>query len=128
MSASQNDSPMPDGTRIEDTLRVIVARLYKAGHHSELTVKRVRKAAEVELELPDDYLREDAEWKSRSKAIIADEHVSCSHLPRMLASNRSHRETKRTKSQSQVLRNLLRPPSLHRNAKQVLNQRQLSRR
>lgn len=58
-------------------MRAIVARLYKSGDHSELTVKRVRKAAEVELDLPDDYLKDNADWKSKSKDIIGDEHVSC---------------------------------------------------
>lgn len=77
MSDSENDIAIPDDFNIEETLRAIVARLYKSGDHSELTVKRVRKAAEVELELPDDYLKDDADWKSKSKDIIGDEHVSC---------------------------------------------------
>lgn len=79
MSYSENDrdTAIPKDSQIEGALRAIVARLYKSGDHSELTVKRVRKAAEVELELPDDYLKENAAWKSKSKGIIADEHVSC---------------------------------------------------
>lgn len=95
---------------IEETLRTIVARLYKSGDHAELTVKRVRKAAEVELELPDDYLKESKVWKSKSKEIIADEHVRRRNPWRMLASDmRSHRENRKTKSKPPVLQNLSRP-------------------
>ncbi|KAE9985982.1 hypothetical protein BLS_003004 [Venturia inaequalis] len=66
--------PIPGHSAIEETLRAIVARLYRSGDHSDLTVKRVRKAAELELELPDDYLKENQAWKTKSKDIIADEH------------------------------------------------------
>jgi hypothetical protein len=75
MSDSESDIAIPDSSKIEKTLRAIVARLYKAGDHEELTVKRVRKAAESKLELPDDFLKENETWKSKSKDIIADEHV-----------------------------------------------------
>lgn len=71
-------SPIPEDYAIEETLRAIVARLHRSGDHSDLTVKRVRKAAELELELPDDYLKENQAWKTKSKDIIADEHVGCS--------------------------------------------------
>ena len=75
MSDSENDIAIPNDFKIEQTLRAIVARLYKAGDHGELTVKRVRTAAEIKLELPDGFLKENQDWKSRSKDIIADEHV-----------------------------------------------------
>ncbi|TID22412.1 transcriptional regulator [Venturia nashicola] len=74
MSDSEDETRIPEDPKIEETLRAIVARLYTSGDHSELTVKRVRKAAEVELDLPDDYLKDNATWKSKSKNIIADEH------------------------------------------------------
>jgi hypothetical protein len=75
MSDSESDISIPKDSAIEKTLRAIVARLYKAGNHDELTVKRVRKAAELELELPDGFLKENERWKVKSKDTIADEHV-----------------------------------------------------
>jgi hypothetical protein len=75
MSDSESDIAIPDSSVIEQTLRAIVARLYKAGDHEELTVKRVRKATESKLKLPDDFLKENSAWKAKSKNIIADEHV-----------------------------------------------------
>jgi hypothetical protein len=75
MSDSEGDVEIPSDSIIEQTLRAIVARLYKSGDHEELTVKRVRKAAEIELDLPDDFLKENRTWKVKSKDIIADEHV-----------------------------------------------------
>lgn len=75
MSDFESDIALPTDFRIEDTLRAIVARLYNSEDHENLTIKRVRKAAEVKLELPEDYLKENAIWKSKSKDIIADEHV-----------------------------------------------------
>lgn len=75
MSDSDSHAAIPADSEIETTLRAIVARLYKAGDHDELTVKRVRKAAEMRLELPDGFLKENEDWKMKSKDIIGDEHV-----------------------------------------------------
>jgi hypothetical protein len=75
MSDSEDHVVIPADSKIEQTLRAIVTRLYKAGDHGELTLKRVRKAAEIKLELADGFLKENEDWKSKSKDIIADEHV-----------------------------------------------------
>lgn len=56
-------------------MRDIVARLFRHGQLEDLTVKRVRKAAEEELDLPVDYLKSNSEWKDRSKDIISEEVV-----------------------------------------------------
>ena len=41
-----------------------------------MTVKRVRKAAEDELSLPQNWFKEHGAWASKSKEIVQDEYVS----------------------------------------------------
>lgn len=78
MSDSEEDaSPVkPSDPKIEKCLRGIVLRLFSTGKHDQLTVKRVRAAAETELKLQPDFLRSDAKWKDESKNIIQDAVVS----------------------------------------------------
>jgi hypothetical protein len=62
---------------LEEALRNVVAAIYKAGTEAtELTVKRVRKAAETRLGLRDNFFKE--EWKTQSKQIIEAEAVRVS--------------------------------------------------
>jgi hypothetical protein len=58
--------------RIERAITSIIASLYATDNMTDLTVKRVRSAAEAECGLPPGFLREDA-WKERSKAFIEAE-------------------------------------------------------
>lgn len=64
----------PSASQIEQGLRDIVARLFQTGKLDELTVKRVRRAAEAELGLAEDFLKSQ-EWSKKSKEIISDEVV-----------------------------------------------------
>lgn len=56
--------------KIESTIRNIIEELYSSNKLEELTVKRVRAAAEKRLELPVDWFRHDDEWKDRSSVFI----------------------------------------------------------
>lgn len=55
-------------------LRDAVAKIFKTGKEEELTVKRVRLAAETALGLEDGFFK-SAEWKDKSNQIIRDEVV-----------------------------------------------------
>lgn len=72
---SLSDGPPSDAT-LEQALRDAVQRVYKRGNLADLTVKRIRKSAEEELDLPDDFFKDDANWKGKSKMIIQLEVVS----------------------------------------------------
>ena len=74
MSDSSLSEPVPDDTVLEQELRQIVRQIYKAGNLEELTVKRVRTAAEKNLGLDDGFFKE-SQWKDKSKAIIENEAV-----------------------------------------------------
>jgi hypothetical protein len=68
MSYSPIDIPPP--SEIEATFRAIIRSLYEADDLDNLTVKRIRAAAEDQLDLPAGFLRDNAEWKERSKKYI----------------------------------------------------------
>ncbi len=74
MSDSDLSDPPPDEGTIESELRDIVRQIYKHGNLEELTVKRVRIAAEKNLGLEDSFLK-GPQWKDRSKSIIESEAV-----------------------------------------------------
>lgn len=67
---------LPPDAKIEQALRRLVRDLWLAGDHDNLTVKRIRKSAEEQLRLPDDFFRDDSTWKDRSKTVITDQVVS----------------------------------------------------
>lgn len=71
MSDSESSTSLPSESRIEATLRKVVS----TGNLEELTLKRVRKAAEQELGLPEDFFKTSLEWKDRSKTIVTAEVV-----------------------------------------------------
>lgn len=65
----------PSEDAMEKALRDAVARIYHEGNMEDLTVKRVRAAAESSLGLDEGFFKADAGWKARSDGIIKDEVV-----------------------------------------------------
>lgn len=73
--SSLSDGPPSDAT-LEQALRHAVQNVYKSGDLEQLTVKRLRKAAEEDLDLQAGFFKQGAAWKEKSKAIIESEVVS----------------------------------------------------
>ncbi|KAL2865855.1 putative transcriptional regulator [Aspergillus lucknowensis] len=70
----KSDTPsQPSDKELEQALRDAVAKIYKTGKIEELTVKRVRLAAEKELQLEEGFFKASDDWKARSDRIIKDE-------------------------------------------------------
>lgn len=80
-SGSESDEPLapapsgPSEDAMEKALRDAVARIYHEGHMEDLTVKRVRGAAEKALGLDEGFFKGDPALKGRSDGIIKDEVV-----------------------------------------------------
>ncbi|KAL4740058.1 hypothetical protein BDV11DRAFT_186084 [Aspergillus similis] len=68
-------APHPSDKELERALRETVARIFKTGKMEELTVKRVRLAAEKTLHIEEGFFRSNGDWKARSERIIKDEVV-----------------------------------------------------
>ena len=68
----------PSVMLLEQSLRNAVRDVYKRGDLEELTVKRMRKAVEKDLNLHEDFFKEPA-WKDKSKQIIEEEAVCSQH-------------------------------------------------
>lgn len=66
----------PSEKDMEQALRDAVGGTYRAGNMEDLTVKRMRMAAENRLGLEGGFFKRDPEWKGRSDWIIKDEVVS----------------------------------------------------
>lgn len=76
MSHSTSLSPfVPPHSALEEALRNAIRRVYQSGALENLTVKRIRKAAEEVLDLDEDYFKNDSVWKEKSKNIIQAEVV-----------------------------------------------------
>lgn len=76
MSESLSPPPsLPSDDELERVLRKVVQDLYKSGNLENLTVKRVRKAAEAQLDVKEGFFRDHGTWKERSKEIIQSEVV-----------------------------------------------------
>ncbi|KAJ5372509.1 hypothetical protein N7517_004515 [Penicillium concentricum] len=78
MSDSESDAEgevpsAPSDQVLERSLRDQVAAIFKSGNMEELTVKRVRLAAEATLGLTEGYFKSTSDWKARSENIIKDE-------------------------------------------------------
>ena len=73
--AEREVSNIPSDQVLEKTLRDQVATIFKSGNMEELTVKRVRLAAEDTLGLTAGYFKSTGDWKARSENIIKDEVV-----------------------------------------------------
>lgn len=71
---NSSNSISSDG-RLEKALRDTVANIFRTGKLEELTVKRVRLAAETTLGLDEGFFKAHDEWKTRSEQIIKDEAV-----------------------------------------------------
>ncbi|KAK5790400.1 hypothetical protein VI817_007687 [Penicillium citrinum] len=63
----------PSDAALEKALRDEVISRWKAGRQNELTVKRVRLAAEQTLELEEGFFKTTGDWKARSEEIIRNE-------------------------------------------------------
>ncbi|KAJ5998741.1 Transcriptional regulator [Penicillium sp. IBT 35674x] len=73
-SESEPDvSTTPSDKQLEKGLRDEVAGIFKSGNMEELTVKRVRLAAEKKLGLAEGYFKTTGDWKARSEQIIKAE-------------------------------------------------------
>lgn len=76
-SEAEVEAPSPPSDEaLEKSLRETVAEIFKSGNMDELTVKRVRLAAETKLNLAAGYYKSTGVWKMRSEEIIKDEVVS----------------------------------------------------
>lgn len=69
-------SSRPSDKQIDKALRDVVADTFKSGKTDELTVKRMRLAAEKALGIEDGFFRGDSVWKVKSDQIIKEEVVS----------------------------------------------------
>jgi hypothetical protein len=65
----------PSAKVLTAALQDAVATIFKTGKEEELTIKRVRLAAEKALRLEQGFFRNDEGWKSKSDQIIRDEAV-----------------------------------------------------
>lgn len=66
---------LPSNIQLEYALRHAVQIVYKNGNVEDLTIKRIRNAAEKNLDLEDGFFKNDATWKEKSKSIIQAEVV-----------------------------------------------------
>lgn len=77
-SESESDNPLPrvpSDEALEQGLRDEVAGIYASGNMENLTVKRVRLAAEKKMGLTEGFFKTTDAWKGRSDQIIKDEVV-----------------------------------------------------
>lgn len=84
MSDSSLSSVTPSQAALEQALRNAVQRVYKLGNMEELTVKRIRAAAEQDLDLEEDFFKTDTTWKVKSKNIIESEVVRTNRCPPLI--------------------------------------------
>ena len=75
MSGSSLSDPPASEETLENALRSAVRSVYRKGDLEDLTLKRLRKAAEQDLGLESDFFKNDATWKIRSKSVIESEVV-----------------------------------------------------
>ena len=74
-SDNSSHAVTPSNAELEKALRQTVQKIYKAGNLEELTVKRVRKAAEEWLELKEGFFKAHGDWNKKSKDVIQSEVV-----------------------------------------------------
>ena len=84
MSNSSLSSGVPADATLEQALRVAVRKVYKSKNLVNLTVKRIRKSVEGDLDLQDDFFKNDPVWKEKSKTVIQSEVVRVSSSPSLL--------------------------------------------
>lgn len=71
---------LPTHAELEQALKNVVQTIYKSGDLENLTVKRVRKAAEENLGLDEGFFKDHETWKDKSKDIILAEVVRVEYL------------------------------------------------
>ncbi len=72
--SSRHDPTLPNA-ELEKALRHTVRQIYKVGNVEDLTIKRVRKAVEEQLDLRDGFFKAHGNWNQRSKDVIQSEVV-----------------------------------------------------
>lgn len=72
---SSLSSALPSNSVLEDALRNTVQQIFRSRNQEDLTVNRVRRTTEKQLNLEDDYFTNDSVWKEKSKRIIHSEVV-----------------------------------------------------
>ena len=65
----------PTDATLEQALRNAVQKVYKKGNTDDLTVRRIRKAVEEDLDLQDGFFKNDPIWNTKSKSVIQSEVV-----------------------------------------------------
>ena len=75
-SSLSDDGGSPSDEVLEQALRKAVQDVYDDGNLELLTVKRVRKAAELDLGIEEDFFKTTPDWKERSGEIIKAAVVS----------------------------------------------------
>ena len=65
----------PTDATLEQALRNAVQKVYKTGNTDDLTVRRIRKAVEEDLELQEGFFKNDSIWNTKSKTVIQSEVV-----------------------------------------------------
>ena len=85
MSDSSISDDAPSRLILQEALRNAVRAVYRSGDLDNLTVKRIRKSVEVELDLQDDFFKSDSAWKEESKDIIQSE-VVCTRVANVSSS------------------------------------------
>ena len=73
--SSSLSSASPPNSVLEDALRNTVQQILRSRNPEDLTVRRVRQTTEKQLNLEDDYFKNDSAWKEKSKRIIHSEVV-----------------------------------------------------
>lgn len=76
MSESSLSDVTPSDGVLEQALRRAVQLAHKRGDLEAITVKRMRKAAEEDLNLQEGFFKQDPTWESKSKRIIIAEAVN----------------------------------------------------
>lgn len=75
MSSSSLSDGAPSKAALKQALCDAVRKVYKSGDLDNLTIKRIRKIVEADLDLQDDFFKNDPTWKDESKNIIQCEVV-----------------------------------------------------
>jgi hypothetical protein len=76
MSEIEDGTGFPSNARLEQALRDAVRAIHETKNLENLTVKRIRKAAEEKLGLEENFFKGSSTWKERSQNIITNEVVS----------------------------------------------------
>ena len=90
---SSSHDVAPSNAELENALRQAVRQIYKAGNLEELTVKRVRKAAEGILELKEGFFKAHGNWNKKSKDVIQSEVVGIPLAVSVTSSTHNHFRT-----------------------------------